>query len=500
MSLILIISLQTNKILWVNAFTGCDALNALVDAIPSLKVNDTLFIIGFCSEYMTGLMMAIDSNLNAKWIIKMDTLDIFPPIKGIVKLDDSLIATIPPLGIFNIKTRSYVWLKSSYYPLGSLAFDGSNLMAGLEYYYSSPSSIILKVDLNGTILWAKKISLQAPYLLNFTVKDIIFDGQNYVLLIITTFANPDPYGDDWRLTTILKLDTAGNLIWIKSYNVGNNFFKLLKDSDGYVALGFLCAIAWYCSNLDNDNILLLKIDFDGNVKFLKSYSSNVSGWISEDRAYNITFDYDGNYLISGLIIASSNSSYPIVLKVDRENGNLIWARVWNTPPPNTTSNEARGIISIGQGKFYLLTFLGGFGGFAVIREDTASPIQCTQNINFNVSSLGTSIDNFTPQVYSVILEEDSFRFPLSYIYTSAFLTEGCSISSNYEFNKSCLFKVSSNKGYIHIELNKREKVSIYDISGKAIYNEFFEGKRKIKVKEGVYVVKIGKENVKVVVK
>jgi len=499
MSLILIMSLQTNKILWVNAFTGCDALNALVDAIPSLKVNDTLFIIGFCSEYMTGLMMAIDSNLNAKWIIKMDTLDIFPPIKGIVKLDDSLIATIPPLGIFNIKTRSYVWLKSSYYPLGSLAFDGSNLMVGLEYYYSSPSSIILKVDLNGTILWAKRISLQAPYLQNFTVKDIIFDGQNYVLLIRTTFANPGP-GDDWRLTTILKLDTAGNLIWIKSYNVGNNFFKLLKDSDGYVALGFLCAIAWYCSNLDNDNILLLKIDFDGNVKFLKSYSSNVNGWISEDRAYNITFDYDGNYLISGLIIASSNSSYPIVLKVDRENGNLIWARVWNTPPPNTTSNEARGIISIGQGKFYLLTFLGGFGGFAVIREDTASPIQCTQNINFNVSSLGTSIDNFTPQVYNVILEEDSFRFPLSYIYTSAFLTEGCSISSNYEFNKSCLFKVSSNKGYIHIELNKREKVSIYDISGKSIYNEFFEGKRKIKVKEGVYVVKIGKENVKVVVK
>ena len=491
MSLIFIISLQTNKILWLNTYIEC---NALVDIIPSLKVNDTLFIIGSCSVDIdiVGLMMAIDSNLNAKWIIKIG----IPPIERIVKLDDSLIATIP-LGIFNIKTRSYVWMKSSYYRLGSLAFDESNLIVGLANPYSPWSSLILKVDLNGTILWAKRISLQAPYLQHFIVKDIIFDGQNYVLLIRTTFANPGP-GDDWRLTTILKLDTAGNLIWIKSYNVGNNFFKLLKDSDGYVALGFLCAIAWYCSNLDNDNILLLKIDFDGNVKFLKSYSSNVSGWISEDRAYNITFDYDGNYLISGLIIASSNSSYPIVLKVDRENGNLIWARVWNTPPPNTTSNEARGIISIGQGKFYLLTFLGGFGGFAVIREDTASPIQCTQNINFNVSSLGTSINNFTLQVYNDMLEGNSF--PLSYIYTSAFLTEGCSISSNYEFNKSCLFKVSSNKGYIHIELNKREKVSIYDISGKAIYNEFFEGKRKIKVKEGVYVVKIGKENVKVVVK
>jgi hypothetical protein len=105
MSLILIISLQTNKILWVKPFLFCYG----VENIPSLRINDTLFIIGSCD----GLMMAIDSNLNAKWIIKMDTLNIFRPIERIVKLDDSLIATIP-LGIFNIKTRSYVWLKSSY--------------------------------------------------------------------------------------------------------------------------------------------------------------------------------------------------------------------------------------------------------------------------------------------------------------------------------------------------------------------------------------------------
>jgi hypothetical protein len=493
MSLILIISLQTNKILWVKPFLFCYG----VENIPSLRINDTLFIIGSCD----GLMMAIDSNLNAKWIIKMDTLNIFRPIERIVKLDDSLIATIP-LGIFNIKTRSYVWLKSSYYSLGSLAFDGSNLMVGLANPYSPWSSLILKLDLNGTILWAKRIYLQAPYLQNFIVKDIIFDGQNYVLLIRTTFANPGP-GDDWRLTTILKLDTAGNLIWIKNYNVRNDFFRLLKDTDGYVVVGYACSVAWYCSIVDNDDIIIFKVDFDGNLIWSRLYSSNVDGWSSEDRAYNIALDYDGNYLVSGFIRASSNSSYPIVLKINRNNGNLIWARVWNTPPPYTSSNEAKGVISIGQGKFYLLTFIGDSAstypnGIAVIKEDTSSPIQCTQNINFNVSSLGLATSNFTFVSSQTNFQINTFSF--SYIYIDAFLTEGCSISSNYEFNKSCLFKVSSNKGYIHIELNKREKVSIYDISGKAIYNEFFEGKRKIKVKEGVYVVKIGKENVKVVVK
>jgi hypothetical protein len=492
MSLILIMSLQTNKILWVKPFLICYG----VENIPSLRINDTLFIIGSCE----GLMMAIDSNLNAKWIVRVDSFYPSYHIERMIKLNDSLIAT-NPLGIFNIKTRSYVWMKSSYYSLGSLAFDGSNLMVGLANPYSPWSSLILKVDLNGTILWAKRIYLQAPYLQNFLVKDVLFDGQNYVYLIKTTFANPN--GDDWRLTTILKLDTAGNLIWIKNYSVRNDFFRLLKDSDGYVVVGYACSVAWNCSIVDNDDIIIFKVDFDGNLIWSRLYSSNVAGWSSEDRAYNIALDYDGNYLVSGFIRASSNSSYPIVLKINRNNGNLIWSRVWNTPPPYTSSNEAKGVISIGQGKFYLLTFIGDSAstypsGIAVIKEDTSSPIQCTQNINFNVSGLGLTTSNFTFVSSQTDFQGNTLSLPYIYIY--AFLTEGCSISSNYEFNKSCLFKVSSNKGYIHIELNKREKVSIYDISGKAIYNEFFEGKRKVKVKEGVYVVRIGKENVKVVVK
>jgi len=76
----------------------------------------------------------------------------------------------------------------------------------------------------------------------------------------------------------------------------------------------------------------------------------------------------------------------------------------------------------------------------------------------------------------------------------------CKVINSPNADEGYSISLTDDKGYIHIELNKREKVSIYDISGKAIYNEFFEGKRKIKVKEGVYVVEIGKENVKVVVK
>ena len=50
----------------------------------------------------------------------------------------------------------------------------------------------------------------------------------------------------------------GNLIWIKNYNIGNNFFKLLKDSDGYVAVGYICSVSWNYQQIDNDNILFFK--------------------------------------------------------------------------------------------------------------------------------------------------------------------------------------------------------------------------------------------------
>jgi len=158
MSIIFIISLQTNKILWVKS-PGCYVNHGTGD-IASLRMNDTLFITGFCN----GLIMAIDSSLNAKWIVRPDTLDsiyfgLFPDVKGMVKLNDSLIAISTNeaiLGIFNIKTKS---------------------MVGLTDYYSS-SSHILKIDLNGTTLWGKIISLQEYYLQNFNVKDILFDGEN----------------------------------------------------------------------------------------------------------------------------------------------------------------------------------------------------------------------------------------------------------------------------------------------------------------------------------
>ena len=81
-------------------------------------------------------------------------------------------------------------------------------------------------------------------------------------------------------------------------------------------------------------------------------------------------------------------------------------------------------------------------------------------------------------------------------------TNSCEITpiSNYEFYKSCSFEIRANRGYIDIKLKEKNNVIVYDIIGNVVYSEFFEGERRIRVKYGIYIIKIGNERVKMVVR
>jgi len=507
---------QTSRILWINyQSTGCVTCHR----IASVKMNDTLYIFGtfhYKDGKLNPFLIAVDSSLNIKWFkaFSHDTGNL--AIDKMVKINDSLIAISGGhhgnpycpngkctfFGIFNIKSQNFVWVKyrqgSQYEFLSATAidFDGNNLVIGAQSTSNNVGSWILKVNLDGNILWQKIIREGSGY----EVMDVVFDGSSYIYL----FRNVN--GESPALT---KFGLNGNLVWSKTYNFGayDYPYKLLKDIDGYVVVGSKCA-NYDCETLNNDDIFVFKTDFDGNITWSKLYSStsNVPGWIGKDRAYDIALDYDGNYLVSGFIRASSNSSYPIVLKINRNDGNLIWARAWQTAPQNTSSNFGKGVISIGKGKFYLLTFIGSgvhaSGGFAIIREDTNPNLvdHCTEPINLTV-------DSFTATPVNETLSITGANYTLSNLSLSPYnppinQTNSCQITpvSNYEFYKSCFFEIRANKGYIDIKLKEKNNVIVYDIIGNVVYSEFFEGERNVKVKNGIYVIKVGKEKVKMVVR
>jgi len=491
--------------------TGCITCHR----IASVKMNDTLYIFGtfhYNNNKLNPFLIAVDSSLNIKWYKAFSHSLSNLAIDKMVKINDSLIAisgghtrngnqcpdgNCTFFGIFNIKTQNFVWAK--YRQTGSsgghisataIDFDGNNLIIGAQSRINYDGSWLLKVDLNGNILWQKIIRLGVA---EYSVMDVVFDGTNYVYLI-RNISGENP--------TLVKFGSNGNLIWAKNYdfNAYDYAYKLLKDIDGYVVVGFKCS-NFNCANSNNDSIFVFKTDFNGNIIWSKLYSSGVAG-----RAYDIALDYDGNYLISGFIRASNSSSYPIVLKVNRSNGNLIWSRIWNTPPPNTSSNKAKGVISIGQGKFYLLTFIGSgtdtSGGFAIIREDTNPNLvgHCTQPINFTVTSRNPAVSDLS--VDTANANFSLFDLSLTPYNPTINQTPTCEITpiSNYEFYKSCSFEIRANRGYIDIKLRGRNNVIVYDIIGNVIYSEFFEGERRIRVKDGIYIIKVGNERVKMVVR
>jgi hypothetical protein len=466
---------------------------------------------------MTPFLIAIDSALNIKWYKAFEHSLSNIDITDMVKINDTLIAVSGGhsnsnnasqcqssncswFGLFNVKTQNFVWAKYRnvnnlhHESLTGIDFDGNNIIVVGQGTSTGKGGVVLKSDLNGNILWQRELSWGGN---EFSPMDVIVDNGNYVVLV-------------WRSDCIiLKLDGNGNLLWYSFYDSGNHdhCYAMIKDVDGYVVAGFTCE-GWDCSStLGNDNILVFKTDFNGNIIWSKLYSSSVAGWYSEDRAYNIAFDYDGNYLVSGFVRKDSLTSYPIVLKINRTNGNLIWARYWDTPPQNTNSNEAKGVISIGQGKFYLLTFIGSgtdaSGGFAIIREDTNPNLagHCTEPIQFTVNNVVlTNNPPFGPSINSASYNWNGFN--LTSYSLNIGITNSCQITpiSNYEYIKSCDYEIRSQRNYIEINLMRKKRVYIYDVLGKVVYRDEFEGKRRIKLKDGVYIIRLDNEKFKILVK
>ncbi|MEO0179220.1 MAG: hypothetical protein ABIL61_05765 [candidate division WOR-3 bacterium] len=507
---------QGSKIIWLNYHSvGCVTCHR----IASVKVSDTLFLIGsfhYQDNKLKPFIIAVDERLNIKWLKAFDHNLVNAGIVSMKKINDSLIAlsgghtyaqgqcpnnNCSFFGLFNVKTQNFVWAKyrqteqqAWHISITAIDFDGSNIILGAQSMVNNKGSWILKVDLDGNLLWQKLISYNNN---EFSVMDVVYDGQNYVFLI---------RNNNGENPTLVKISQDGSLLWAKSYDFGGYDYpyKILKDLDGYIIIGFKCVNSSNCSNLNDDKILVFKTDFNGNVIWAKLYYSNIIG--GDQRAYNANFDYDGNILISGFIRVNNNTSYPAILKINRLDGTLIWARYWDTPPGNTNSNKAKGVISIGPGKFYLMTFIGSgtdaSGGLAIIKEDTSSNSteDCTKMISFTVTDTTFTVLSETLYVVNPNITIQDLTF--NPYEPTINMNNSCEITpiNNPESYADCGIKIYSRRGYLDILSNEEKFIRIYDIKGSLVYSRKVKGIEKVYLKGGVYIIRINNKFTKILVR
>jgi hypothetical protein len=126
------------------------------------------------------------------------------------------------------------------------------------------------------------------------------------------------------LCWLVKIDDGGNQIWNKTYYFGRNSFanSVLQTSDeGY----FIVGILFYNDTSENSNILLLRVDEDGNELWNRTYGNDM-----ENMGMACKQTIDGGYIVAGVYyVESFDNSFPWLLKLDA-NGDEEWIKTFSS--------------------------------------------------------------------------------------------------------------------------------------------------------------------------
>lgn len=118
---------------------------------------------------------------------------------------------------------------------------------------------------------------------------------------------------------LLKLDSAGNIQWQKSY--GGSLSSVFQTPDGGYVVG-----GDTTDTSASGDVLLMKVDATGAVQWRKTY-----GGTSDELLWSLRPTSDGGYILAGRTysfgVAAGAEHSAFLLKVDAQ-GNLLWSRVY----------------------------------------------------------------------------------------------------------------------------------------------------------------------------
>jgi hypothetical protein len=214
------------------------------------------------------------------------------------------------------------------YTTGSAADNNNNIIvigyclgnvriAGLEYTITQPSAFILKLDSDGEMIWVKFINSNQSIKANAVAVDD--NGNIYVTGEFSGTANFGAY----LLTSqgidafIVKLDSTGNVEWVKH----GKSTGTARGNDIYIdddAIIYVCGsgtLVSFDSLSTSGGGFTLKIGPQGNIVLLFN---------SLDNSYQITLDVENNIIVCGGQWSHVYSYYLPQLGKFTNQGNLIW--------------------------------------------------------------------------------------------------------------------------------------------------------------------------------
>jgi hypothetical protein len=221
---------------------------------------------------------------------------------------------IPPATVSSW-IRYYGNASSDVFTSTFVAVDGE-IVCGNTGVSGDNDIIALKLDHFGIVQWAKQFSAvgndQAASVYPLRDGGFIVAGQT------------QSFGANGFDICLIYLNSDGSIRWSKFYRGSGDDFaaSVLQNSDNdFVVTGYTNT-----GGAGNNDILLMKIDIDGNIRWVKTFGGVFNDFASVIR--QTPNASDGGYIITGYTYSFSAIQGDILIMKVSEDGNVTWSKTY----------------------------------------------------------------------------------------------------------------------------------------------------------------------------
>lgn len=333
--------------------------------------------------------------------------------------------------------------------------DGGIVSVG-NYGVSPSNGVIAKLDSSGNFIFGKSYN-SSGHSMTFIASA---ECSNSDLIVAGSCTISSTSGSQ---IVLLKTDKNGNLKWIRKYGYANHAEEALdvkECSDKKIV------IAGSCSSSGN-TAFIMKTDSMGNVIFGKEY---------EDFGYaigkNFVLDVNDNMYLSGNVGVTPNGSLAFLMKVNSA-GILQWAKSYGINKEYggaVTRTPDMGFAFVGMSE----TYSSGSSDVYVVKTDSLGDAGCLTN----AQTLWISSPTYTSVSIPVSATSDIILAPAPVLIASGAVPNNiCLVTSiNENNNTENEFELFPNPAtsVLHFssgDISGKTSIIIKDVSGKTVYSE-----------------------------
>ncbi|MBN2683211.1 MAG: T9SS type A sorting domain-containing protein [Bacteroidales bacterium] len=233
-----------------------------------------------------------------------------------------------PLCWIYISLSSQVTFNNMYLPNGTNPSGATHIELTDTGYlltgWAPPGILSLSfIDFNGELLSSKNYSSDISLEPGLGKSNFVKKGDNYFHIGFTE--STDRYS-----SFIIKYNSDLDTLFLKEYFIDSLYSG---SHDCIVQDSFLIITGWYAFDDNFEDLLIYKVDLDGNMLWFKNF-----GGLSQDIGKCIEISYDGGYLIGGKTHSYGSGSPGdngqwYLIKTD-SSGNMQWSKNYGNPDFN----------------------------------------------------------------------------------------------------------------------------------------------------------------------